>query len=47
MAMDIKNSSKDIKGFLVENLNFFKVGIFKTFQVKEMYVDKSPTENHR
>ena len=47
MAMDTKNSSKDIKGFLVENLNFFEVGVFKTFQVKQMYVDNSPTENHR
>ena len=47
MAMDIKNSSKDIKGFLVENLNFFEVGIFKTFQEKQMYVDNSRTENHK
>lgn len=38
MAMDIKNSSKDIKGFLVENLNFFEVVILKVFQEKQMYV---------
>ena len=38
MAMDIKNSSKDIKVILVENLKFFEVVILKTFQGKQMYV---------
>ena len=38
MAMDIKNSSKDIKVVLVENLNFFEVVILKVFQEKQMYV---------
>ena len=38
MAMDIKNSSKDIKVVLVENLNFFQVVILKVFQEKQMYV---------
>ena len=36
--MDIKNSSKDIKVVLVENLNFSEVVILKTFQEKQMYV---------
>ena len=36
--MDIKNSSKDIKVVLVENLNFFEVVILKVFQEKQMYV---------
>ena len=38
MAMDIRNSSKDIKVVLVENLNFFEVVILKVFQEKQMYV---------
>ena len=38
MAMDIKNSSKDIKVVLVENLNFFEVVILNVFQEKQMYV---------
>ena len=38
MAMDIKNSSTDIKVVLVENLNFFEVVILKVFQEKQMYV---------
>ena len=38
MATDIKNSSKDIKVVLVENLNFSEVVILKTFQEKQMYV---------
>ena len=38
MAMDIKNSSKDIKVVLVENLNFSEVVILKAFQEKQMYV---------
>ena len=36
MAMDIKNSSKDIKVVVVENLNFSEVVILKAFQEKQM-----------